>query len=151
MPGRFRAANQGAIDLLAMQRTKVTLSCVLHYGATLWSGATRVAIFMPAGVASDDIAQNYLLRHCRRQRLRNSTERTTSQTARQYADLNRPPSAHYAPLPEAHLAPTMAALFDATFMLSGVNNVRVCVKWCYALGNLPYAPQRTREFISPGI
>ena len=27
----------------------------------LWSGTTRVAIFMPAGVASGDIAQNYLL------------------------------------------------------------------------------------------
>jgi len=27
----------------------------------LWSGATRVAIFMPAGVASGAIAQNYLL------------------------------------------------------------------------------------------
>jgi hypothetical protein len=27
----------------------------------LWSGATRVAIFTPAGVASGDIAQNHLL------------------------------------------------------------------------------------------
>jgi hypothetical protein len=27
----------------------------------LWSGTTRVAIFMPAGVASGDTAQNYLL------------------------------------------------------------------------------------------
>jgi hypothetical protein len=60
--------------------TKVTLFCVLPYGATSvgtsgvptklscgphrqlrlqqWSGTSRVAIFMPAGVASGDIAQN---------------------------------------------------------------------------------------------
>ena len=49
-----------------------TLSCVLPYGGgdgersvslenPLWPGTTRVAIFMPAGVASGDIAQNYLL------------------------------------------------------------------------------------------
>jgi hypothetical protein len=38
------------------------LSASLHFltdnSAQLWSGTTRVAIFMPAGVASGDIAQN---------------------------------------------------------------------------------------------
>ena len=43
----------------------------------LWSGPTRVAIFMPAGLASGDIAlRTICLNYCRRQRLRSSAEDT---------------------------------------------------------------------------